>query len=58
MSRWVGGFEYLIVQCDNVMFSGGKELARVGAGLEVQSKLRKALKEVAEVAERLEGLPD
>ena len=55
MSRWVGGFEYFIVQCDNGMFSGGKDLARVGAGLEVQSKLRKALKEVAEVAERLEG---
>ena len=40
----------------NGMFSGGKELSREGAGLEIQKKLRKALKEVTDVAARLEGL--
>ena len=40
----------------NVMFSGGKDLSREGAGPEIQSKLRKALKEVTDVAARLQGL--
>ena len=56
-----GQFLYLrncFVHFDNGKFSGGEELARAGAGPETEKKMRKALKEVAEVAARLESSDD
>ena len=46
------------VHFDNGKFSGGEGLARAGAGPETEKKMRKALKEVAEVAARLESSDD
>jgi len=47
---------HAVAECANP--AGGEGLARAGAGPETEKKMRKALKEVAEVAARLESSDD